>query len=973
MKSNNMFWAMVLTAMMMALTLPAKDFLLIEAGKTRCEIVLPENANPTQSFAARELAKFLAKISGGEEPGIVDQAGGKLYPISFQTATAADFDDEGFCLHTTEKGLVIEAKKPVGFLFGAYEILKRYGGIRWLVPGQDGEYYTTKATISVPEGRLEKKPSVRLRSGNNLGLSIEGREWLVRNNMRVPSSRSSINNSIELQERAALAAEGYHCFSRLLTGEFDYKKINARLDELYKEKPEYFPLINGKRVNLLNHNGFSDKQPCTSNPEVIRIMTDNLAKVVKERVMPDGIYLLYDNDGTGWCQCDTCKAQDSASDRRNGTVVNRYWIFLNAIVRKALDENPGAVLIGNPYQNFKDVPEDKNLIDRRLWIELGFNRTCWRHNIDDPNCLTNREYLKKYLAWAALGHPMTSWEQLTSAGAQFLPVEKTVLNRMQFYEKINCAMFPEVFSPYTNWGKPKPRMADEMWLAMWQSMYLMAALQWDRTQDADAIYEEINSLYYGQGWAGGMKELRALLIKTFSETPGCAGHGHSAPLGKMLEKPGVQDQIEALFNQAEKAAAKDPDKRALAHVQRDREYFNLVWVKENKAYKENFREIRAYGKTAPIIIDGILEEQDWKDADIIANFTGQYREWGGKVVPNNQQTFVRTVYEPDYIYFAIEAMEPTPDKMVSEITQKDGPVWTDNTLEIFISHPDMGENYFQLIFNAKGVLFDQGVRPGEGADKGFDSGAEYKTRILPDRWVLEMRIPSDNLGEKCFDGQIWKVNIMRRRYLSDGTNIPTSWSRGEGAAVSAFQTVNFSGKRKLHLASANEMDTRWFANGTFDEVEKSELQRNGWTIVNGLYPKTWMAGGSGGAKPAAEGMKMEMVEHPEQKGNYYLTLSGNGMFFQRYRGVPDNVKMTLRAKGKGVLWVYVIREIQKEREKAKSIGAYTLGTITVDSEAWQNFSFSFSSDTPDLVIFPGFRVNSGTVSIDDVVVRPVGK
>jgi len=158
-----------------------------------------------------------------------------------------------------------------------------------------------------------------------------------------------------------------------------------------------------------------------------------------------------------------------------------------------------------------------------------------------------------------------------------------------------------------------------------------------------------------------MKELRAFLVETFRTTPGCAGHGHGSPLGRMLEKPGVKAKILVLFDKAEKAAAKDPDKRALAHVKKDRMFFESTWVKAYEEYVSNFREITIYRRKGKITIDGEIMEKDWADADIITRF------WSDKtksVLPDEQQTYVRFAYDNDNLYFAVEAMEPHPEKIV---------------------------------------------------------------------------------------------------------------------------------------------------------------------------------------------------------------------------------------------------------------------------------------------------------------------
>ena len=70
-----------------------------------------------------------------------------------------------------------------------------------------------------------------------------------------------------------------------------------------------------------------------------------------------------------------------------------------------------------------------------------------------------------------------------------------------------------------------------------------------------------------------MKEFRKYLHSLYINAGGCWGFGHSTPVGKFLDVPGAKEKLYKCLASAEKAAAKDPDKRALAHVKKVKEYF----------------------------------------------------------------------------------------------------------------------------------------------------------------------------------------------------------------------------------------------------------------------------------------------------------------------------------------------------------------------------------------------------------------
>ena len=109
--------------------LSGKDVFLMKNGKAASVIYVNKNAIEAEKHAAKELSYFLGKIAGGKGPEIVSGKNTSLYPISFViNKNDKEIKDDGFRLSITEKGTVISAKHERGLIYGAYEIVKRYGG-----------------------------------------------------------------------------------------------------------------------------------------------------------------------------------------------------------------------------------------------------------------------------------------------------------------------------------------------------------------------------------------------------------------------------------------------------------------------------------------------------------------------------------------------------------------------------------------------------------------------------------------------------------------------------------------------------------------------------------------------------------------------------------------------------------------------------------------------------------------------------
>lgn len=112
--------------------------------------------------------------------------------------------------------------------------------------------------------------------------------------------------------------------------------------------------------------------------------------------------------------------------------------------------------------------------------------------------------------------------------------------------------------------------------------------------DFDAELEEACRLYYGEAaWKAGMKEFRALQKKTWRETPGCYGLGQRSKLGSCLDGEGVEERLVALMDRAVAAAEASGDKRAAAHMRREKDVFELTWLAERRRLVESRNKPKA--------------------------------------------------------------------------------------------------------------------------------------------------------------------------------------------------------------------------------------------------------------------------------------------------------------------------------------------------------------------------------------------
>jgi len=93
----------------------------------------------------------------------------------------------------------------------------------------------------------------------------------------------------------------------------------------------------------------------------------------------------------------------------------------------------------------------------------------------------------------------------------------------------------------------------------------------------------------------------------------------------------------------------------------------------------------------------------------------------------------------------------------TEVTQRDGPVWRDDSVEFYCDPGLTRPKYYQVVLNSAGVVYD-----AAGTDKGWNPDLRVATLIEDDAWTGVLRIPMAALGVKQIrDGDTWGVNFCR--------------------------------------------------------------------------------------------------------------------------------------------------------------------------------------------------------------------
>jgi len=371
---------------------------IVAGGQSAYTIVTADAPTQPAAFAAQELAAYLQRITGATLPIAPEAqapAASRIFVGPCAAAQAAGIvaeERESYRVRVVGADLFIVGEDTdgdplgtarTGTLYGVYELLREFGGVRWLWPGELGEVVPPAPDFRVPDD-LDRTvaPDFAIR---HLWLTYrnppEVRERYMRWYRRTGQGQALTGNS-------------GHSYTSRLGG-------NSRFDE----HPEYYALRDGQRRPFYGE-GMRAGQLCTSNPEVVRIVAES-ALTDSRDIAP-----VAPNDGSGFCECPNCRALDVDGYLMpwgGGEMIaltDRIFTFVNQVAHIVAERDPEQLLGHYAYTFFKPPPA--RIDDLEDNIVLFFAQAC--HWFRNPELKADyRGYID---AWARYGNPMVSREYL---------------------------------------------------------------------------------------------------------------------------------------------------------------------------------------------------------------------------------------------------------------------------------------------------------------------------------------------------------------------------------------------------------------------------------------------------------------------------------------------------------------------------------------------------------------------------------
>ncbi len=795
--------------------------LLAEAGRAQAEIVCARYS-PVAAFAARELKRFLDEATGADFQIVPARTGGQpaicVGDSPWTRAWGVDVGGlarDGFIIRRVGDAIVIAGRDDPwtepekagsadyerSTLFGVYDFLERFVGVRFFFPGPVGTVVPKSSVLRIPAIDILEEPDFPMRtvlwSGagarwHDESSAEEQRRHLLLESLRLRGQTQTIPNC------HGLARLGY-------------------LERFGQDHPDYFALhADGKRGNDPSRPGHPG-QLCHSNTNLLNEVYRDaeaylLGKPAQVRgvlgyrrqpgwdpsAFQPGYFNAMPQDGLQACHCPACHPFF-----KSGRAGELIWRFVVDVARRLKHNGIPGYVTTMAYVPYLDVPKIE--IPDNLLVMVA-TMGPWGEKY--PALQSREDQLIR--DWhAKLGHRVWLWNYINNYNGRIPPGVAPLSTAW-------IADYYKRHAPHLTGAFLETEI--DVWLFQYLNYYVFMKVAWDVNTDRDALMADHNRSLFGPA-AEPMGRFFEKLETWWTEE--LIGEFKNTSLGPTFVAPSGQKtwehvfhadrirELEACFGDAERLAARDADALKRVAFFRDRFYGEMLRERERHAGVKHEIEDLTYTvlpapEAATIRVDGALDEPAWAAAtpvDLVNAVADQ---------PAKVRTVVRALWSPAALHLGFDCEEPRIADMAFNARLRDDPeIWKDASIEVFLNPANDRAGYFQIIVNAAGAMTDIAYRRENGAavrDVAWDSQATAAVRVAADKWTVELALPWKTLeaaGRKAGDELV--ANFNRTRIIRGGAaddNQHYSWSPFIDLRAGGFHKPDRFGR--LQLADATE-------------------------------------------------------------------------------------------------------------------------------------------------------------------------
>jgi hypothetical protein len=173
-------------------------------------------------------------------------------------------------------------------------------------------------------------------------------------------------------------------------------------------------------------------------------------------------------------------------------------------------------------------------------------------------------------------------------------------------------------------------------------------------------------------------------------------------------------------------------------------------------------------------VDGELSDGEWDQA----SQTAEFLDWRGE--PGlTQRTRCFVAHGADALYVAFECSDSDLGNVVRNVTERDGGVWSDDCVEVFLDPTGSRESFWHFTVTAGGAMADE-LNGSLDGDRYWTAAVSEK----PGAWCAEICIPfsSVDISAASPAAELWAANFCREYQGRSGIGQELScWSPTMGS------------------------------------------------------------------------------------------------------------------------------------------------------------------------------------------------
>ncbi len=402
---------------------------------------------------AAELAVRIIQKSTGVQLAIRSTVPGDMAALRITARSPeATLDKDGFIISSPGPNeLKIAGGSEWGALFGTQELLERYLGVRWLLPGEVGEYVPKSKDVLLPRKTVRGKPAFFSRqvSGHAFAGSRQKNpmaNWLVRQRMH---GRMSFHHNL------------LHLFPA---------------DKYGKTHPRFYPVVNGThRVPVKQ--GDYNWQPVLTADHIVHEAVERINLFFDKH--PDvESYSLGMNDTHAWDDS-VMKGDVRRNSIGNVDLSDYFFNWANQVVEGVLNKHPDKWFGCLAYNEVTDPPRNTK-VNSHILPYVCIDRMMWA----DPNA--RQADIDRTHAWMKVAGRLAWYDYIY--GDQFYKLPRFYPHLMGEYLR-----FANEAGVVAYYAEAYPTKA---WIEG-PKLYVFFKLLWDPTRDVDEMLDEWCNLAVG--------------------------------------------------------------------------------------------------------------------------------------------------------------------------------------------------------------------------------------------------------------------------------------------------------------------------------------------------------------------------------------------------------------------------------------------------------------------------------------------